>query len=83
MLNVVSSTSTNTGEAPTEATTPAVAEKVNAGTKTASPGPAPSAISAMISASRPDDTAMQWRAPANAARSRSSASTSGPRMNWP
>ena len=41
ILNVVASTSTNTGVAPTKATTSAVAQKVNDGHITASPGPIP------------------------------------------
>ena len=47
----------------------AVAAKVNAGTKTASPAFTPIAISAIISASRPLDTAMAWPTPAKAASS--------------
>ena len=58
MLKVTGSTSTKTGLAPIEATAPAVAAKVKAGTKTASPGFTPIAISAIISASRPLDTAI-------------------------
>ena len=44
MLKVRGSTSTKTGEAPASTATSAVAVKVNAGRKTASPRPMPSAI---------------------------------------
>ena len=53
MLNVASSTSTNTGVAPVSATASPVAQNVNDGQSTASPGPTPLAISTISSASVP------------------------------
>src|SRR5262249_41931708 len=47
------------------------------------PGPTPSAMSATSSASVPDDTPTACLTASAAVRSRSSPSTSGPRMNWP
>jgi hypothetical protein len=82
MLNVVASTSTNTGVAPTRTATSAVAQKVNDGQSTASPGPTPIARSARINASVPLAQVTTWRASQNAASSASNARTSGPRMNW-
>jgi len=55
-LNVTGSMSTNTGVAPTRCTDPAVAKNENVGTMTSAPGPTPSAMSATISASVPEDT---------------------------
>ena len=49
---------------------------------TASPRPMPFAISGSSNASVPLAQVMAWRAPQNAARSASTACTSGPRMNW-
>src|SRR5262245_7882990 len=82
ILNVLSSTSTNTGVAPTNATTSAVAQNVNDGQTTASPGPTPVARNASTRASVPLAQVTTWRAPQNAASSASKARTSGPRMNW-
>ena len=70
-MKVVSSTSANTGVAPTSATTSAVAQKVKDGQITASPGPMPLAISASTSASVPLAQVTAWRAPQNAASSAS------------
>ena len=81
-LNVASSTSTNTGVAPTSATDSAVAENVNAGQNTASPFPTPSAIRMSTSASVPLETPIECFAPQKAERSRSSSRTSGPLTNW-
>src|SRR6478672_2955364 len=53
MLKVASSTSTKTGVAPTSATTSPVAQNVNDGHSTASPGPTFFAISTIRSASEP------------------------------
>ena len=75
--------STKTGVAPTRATQPAVAKKVNVGTNTSSPGPIPNAINASRIASVPEETPSACRAPVSASSSRSKASTSGPRMNCP
>src|SRR5215831_823273 len=82
MLNVASSTSANTGVAPSSATTSAVAQNVKEGQITASPGPMPFAISTSTSASVPLAQLMAWRAPQNVASSPSRTATSGPRMNW-
>src|SRR5499427_1370805 len=82
MLNVASSTSANTGVAPSSAATSAVAQNVKDGQITASPGPIPRAISTSTSASVPLAQLTAWRAPQNVASSASSARTSGPRMNW-
>ena len=83
MLKVAGSTSTKTGLAPIEATAPAVAAKVKAGTKTASPGFTPIAISAIISASRPLDTPIACRRRQRRRGASRACSTSGPRMNCP
>ena len=80
MLKLSSSTSTNTGVAPSQATTSAVATKVNAGTKTASPGFRPQAISTSASASVPLAQLTQCFAPQNSASCASSSRTSGPMM---
>ena len=80
-ISVSGSTSTNTGLAPTRATEPAVAKNENVGVITSSPSPMPSAISATINASVPDDTAMACGTPMTAATSDSNRSTSGPIMN--
>src|SRR5882757_7068156 len=82
MLNVTSSTSTNTGVAPTSATASPVAQNVNDGHSTASPGPTFFAISTMISASVPLAQLTTCLAPENSANAASSAVTSGPLMNW-
>src|SRR5450432_462322 len=82
ILNVASSTSTNTGVAPASATTSPVAQNVNDGQITASPGPMPLAISTISNASVPLAQAITCLAPQNAARSDSSSLTSGPLMNW-
>src|SRR6185312_10714615 len=82
MLNVAASTSTKTGVAPTRAATSAVAQNVNDGQSTASPGPTPIARNARTSASVPLAQVTTCRAPQNAANSISKVRTSGPRMNW-
>jgi hypothetical protein len=69
--------------APSSTTTSAVAMNVNGVVITSSPGLVPSAISAISSASVPDATVMQWRAPVYAASRPSSSATSGPMMYWP
>ena len=81
-LKLVSSTSANTGVAPSSATTSAVAMKVKSGQITASPGPIAFAISTSSSASVPLAQPMAWRAPQKAASSASNSRTSGPWMNW-
>ena len=55
-LNVFGQISTNTGLAPSLATTPAVAKKENAGKTTSAPAPTSSAINATRSASVPEET---------------------------
>ena len=82
MLNVASSTSTNTGVAPVSATASPVAQNVNDGQSTASPRPTPLAISTISSASVPLAQLTTCFAPLKAARSASSCVTSGPLMNW-
>ena len=63
ILQVARSMSTNTGVAPSSTMASAVAMKENGVVITSSPGLMSSAIRAMISASVPDATVMQWRAP--------------------
>src|SRR3979411_1562316 len=82
ILKVASSTSTNTGVAPVSATASPVAQKVNDGQSTASPGPTPLAISTISSASVPLAQVTTCFAPLNAASSASSCAPSGPLMNW-
>src|SRR5262245_22119497 len=82
MLNVAASTSTKTGVAPTKATTSAVAQKVNDGHNTASPGPISIARSTSTRASVPLAQVTTCLAPQNAASSVSKAFTSGPSMYW-
>src|SRR5229473_7262918 len=82
MLNVASSTSTNTGVAPVSATASPVAQNVNDGQSTASPRPTLFAISTISSASVPLAQVTTCFAPLKAARSASSCATSGPLMNW-
>src|SRR3569832_42947 len=82
MLKVASSTSTNSGFAPVSATASPVAQNVNDGHSTTSPGPTPLAISTMINASVPLAQVTTCLAPQNAASAASSAATSGPLMNW-
>ncbi len=82
MLKVASSTSANTGVAPSSTTISAVAQNVKDGQITASPGPMPFAISTSASASVPLAQLTTCRAPQNSASACSSARTSGPRMNW-
>ena len=67
MLKVASSTSTKTGVAPTSATASPVAQKVNDGHSTASPGPTLFAISTITSASVPLAQLTTCLAPENAA----------------
>ena len=78
ILNVSASTSTNTGVAPSSAATSAVAQNVNDGQITASPGPIPFARSTSISASVPLAQATTWRAPQNAASAASNAAPPAP-----
>ena len=82
MLKVASSTSTNTGVAPTREMAPAVAKNVYGVVKTSSPGPISSAISARISASEPDAQPIAYLAPQYAAISPSSFFTSSPKINF-
>jgi hypothetical protein len=63
MLQVAGSMSTNTGTAPSSTMTSAVAMNENGVVMTSWPGRTPSAISEMSSASVPEATVMQWRAP--------------------
>ena len=74
-------TSTQTGVAPRRATEPAVAKKVNDGSRTSSPSPISSAMSASRSASVPEETPRACFTPRNAAQSFSKASSRGPMMN--
>ena len=83
MLKVWGSMSTKMGVAPSSAGSSAVAKKVKGGTKTASPGPMPQAMSGMSSASVPEAQVMQCRAPVKAHRAASSSATSGPMMYFP
>ena len=82
-LQVSGSTSTNTGTAPRSTTASALAAKVKAGTKTASPGPIARAISTSSRASVPLAQVTTWRTPQAAASAASKRATSGPKMNWP
>ena len=82
MLKVASSTSTKTGVAPVSATASPVAQNVNDGHSTASPGPTFFAISTISSASVPLAQLTTCLAPQNSASAASSAVTSGPLMNW-
>ena len=77
MLKVASSTSTNTGVAPVSATASPVAQNVNDGQSTASPGPMPFAISTISSASVPLAQLTTCLAPQKAASAASSASLPG------
>src|ERR1700682_840697 len=81
MLNVTSSTSTNTGVAPVSATASPVAQNVKDGQSTASPRPTPLAISTISNASVPLEQATTCLAPLKAASPASSSATSGPLMN--
>ena len=83
MLAVSSSTSTNTARAPSSTIISAVAAKVKGVVTTSSPGLMSSAMSAMSSASVPEATLMQWRAPTRPASFSSSSAHSGPRMYCP
>src|SRR5262249_12385721 len=80
-LNVAASLSAKIGRAPSRAIDEAVAKNENDDVTTASPGLTPSACSASMRASVPEATPTAWRAPQRAAISRSSCSTTGPRMN--
>ena len=82
-LKVSSRTSKRMISAPSRANASAVAEKVNDGTNTASPGPIPIAAPSSHRASVPLDTPTQWRYPAAAASSSSRASTCAPPMYSP
>jgi hypothetical protein len=77
-LNVLASTSANTGVAPNSTTTSAVAQNVNAGQITASPRPIFHAISTSMRASVPLAQPIAWRAPQKSASSVSNSATSGP-----
>src|SRR6516225_1942637 len=81
ILKVASSTSTNTGVAPVSATASPVAQNVNDGQNTASPGPTPFAISTINSASVPLAQVTTCLAPQKAPSAASSWLTSGPLMN--
>src|SRR4030095_5200706 len=81
ILNVAASTSTKTGVAPTNAATSAVAQNVNDGQSTASPGPTPNARSTSTNASVPLAQVITCLAPQKVASSVSNARTSGPRTN--
>src|SRR5215211_6161847 len=75
---VVTSTSANTGWAPTYATALVVAMKENDGTTTSSPGPTPATSSARWSAVVQDETATAWSACMASAKADSNAATLGP-----
>ena len=83
MLQLSASTSQKTGVAPTSSTASTEAEKLKAGTITASPAPIPSARMARFSASVPLAQAITWGAPQNSESAFSSWPTSGPMTNWP
>src|SRR5215211_102036 len=76
--SVRGSISAKTGVAPVRAIASAVAKNVKAGQMTSSPGPAPSASSAMTIASVPLATPIASGTPRYAAASRSKAATFGP-----
>src|SRR5271156_2719528 len=80
IFSVPGSTSTNTGVAPARTIALAEAKKLNAVVMTESPGFTPAATSASQRASVPDAQPTAYCAPVRAAISRSSASTSGPRI---
>ena len=82
-LKVSPWTSTNTGTAPRKGTTSAVAAKVKAGIRIASPGRTSNAMSASARASVPLAQATVCGAPQNAERLASSSATSGPMMYCP
>ena len=67
MLNVSSSTSTNSGRAPHSSTTFAVAMKENAGRTTMSPTPTPRASNEACSAAVPLLRATAWADPTRSA----------------
>src|SRR2546430_706420 len=73
--------STKTGRAPTITIVVAEATNENAGVRTSSPGPTPSAASARRSASVPEATPTAWRTPCLAASAASSALPSSPSTN--
>ncbi len=73
--------STKTGLAPVRAIDPAVAKKVYGVVITSSPGPIPSAISAISRASLPDETVTAWAQPQYGASLLSHSATAGPRMH--
>src|SRR5579883_312089 len=81
---VCGSTSQNTGRAPPATTAATGGMPAFVTTSTSSPGSTPTACSAMRSASVPEATPMQCASgPWYAAKARSNASPSGPRMNQP
>jgi len=67
--------STKTGTAPRCTTALIVATQVYVGTITSSPGPTPSAASAVINAAVPEVTPTAWRAPTAWANARSNCAT--------
>src|SRR5690348_9215521 len=81
MLEVASSTSTNSGPAPTWEMASVVAMNVFGTVITASPAATPAACKANRRASVPLPTPTQYFAPQNSANSRSNLSTVGPPMN--
>src|SRR5262249_15668830 len=82
ILNVVASTSMNTGVAPTRAATSAVAQNVNDGQSTPSPAPTPNPPTTSTNASVPLAQVITCLAPQNVASLVSNVPTSGPRTNW-
>src|ERR1700761_6399085 len=83
ILPVCGSTSTNTGLAPSNAITSALAAKVNGLVMTSSPGPIPRAIKEINNASVPLATVMQCFTSTKLASACSSSATSGPMMYCP
>ena len=80
-LKLTSSTSTNTGFAPTRRTTSAELIHVNGVVTTSSPGPIPRPRNAISRLTVPLPVVIAWRTPTRRASSRSSSSISGPMMN--
>ena len=78
MFQVSRSASTSTGVARSYRTGLAEATKVSVGTSTSSPGPTSSRRRATWMAAVPLAQATAWRAPTQAANSRSKRSTKGP-----
>ena len=78
-----SSTSTNTGVAPTWSMHVALAMKVCEGTMTSSPGPTSSRRRAAISATEPFEQGVPAMAPQNSAHSAPNALLCAPLIHWP